>query len=45
MDCRAFRSRPRRTFMRHLTLAPGDIAVMVAAPVLTVASLIVSWGL
>lgn len=43
MDCRAFRSSPQRTFMRRLTLAPPDVAILIAAPALTVTSLIVSW--
>ena len=45
MDCRAFRSSPQRTFMRRLTLARPDVAILIAAPALTVTSLIVSWGL
>jgi len=45
MDCRAFRSSPQRTFMRRLTLAPPDVAILIAAPALTVTSLIVSWTL
>jgi len=45
MDCRAFRSCPQRTFMRRLTLAPRDIAILIATPVVTLTSLIASWTL
>lgn len=39
MDARAFRALPRRTYLRHLTLAGKDVATLIVVPLLTVVSL------
>jgi energy-coupling factor transport system permease protein len=42
MEARAFRATPRRTFMRRLTLAPRDVASLIAVPLLAAAALAAS---